>query len=74
VISEDSIFSRISRSQFTYCAAYAAAMYLVSQIDNTTTDCLMDSYIIGPPAHINKYPVINLSVYISPVQLKFKYF
>jgi hypothetical protein len=66
VISEDSISSRISRGQLAYCAAYAAAIYSASQIDNATTDCLMDPHIIGFPAHINKYPVMDLPVYISP--------
>jgi hypothetical protein len=61
MVSEDSISSRISRSQLICCAAYVAAIYLASQIDNTTTDYLMDFYIIGFSAHINKYFIINLS-------------
>jgi hypothetical protein len=73
MISEDLISSKISRSQLTYCATYAAAIYSVSQIDNATTDYLMNSHIIRFPAHINRYPVINLPVYISLAQLKSKY-
>jgi hypothetical protein len=73
IISEGSISSKISRSQLTCCAAYIAAMYSASQIDNATIDCLMDSYIIEFPTHINRYFVIDLPVYISSVQFEFKY-
>jgi hypothetical protein len=73
MISEDSISSRISRSQFAYCVTYAAAIYSASQIDNATTDYLMDSYIIRSSAHMNRYPVMDLPIYISPAQLEFEY-
>jgi hypothetical protein len=48
-------------------------MYSASQIDNATTDYLIDSYIIGPSAHINRYPVMDLPIYISSAQLESKY-
>jgi hypothetical protein len=66
IVLKDLISSRISRSQ-------TAAIYSVSQMDIAITDCLIDPYIIRSPAHINRYPVIDLPIYISSAQFKFKY-
>ena len=49
-------------------AASEAAIYSASHVDKATIGCLLDPQAIGPPLPVNRYPLVNLQVVVSPAQ------
>jgi hypothetical protein len=56
------------RSRVISRAASEAAMYSASHINKATIGCLLDPQTISLSLPVNKYPLIDLQVVISPAQ------
>ena len=55
------------RSHVASRAASEAAMYSASHVDKATIGCLLDSQVIGPPLSINRYPLVDFQIVVSPI-------
>ena len=56
------------RNQVASRVASEVVIYLASHVNSATISCLWDSQAMGVPASRNRYPLVNLSVDVSPAQ------
>jgi hypothetical protein len=54
------------RSHVASRVASEAVMYSVSHVDKATIGCLLDPQAIGLPLPVNRYPLVDLQVVVSP--------